>query len=867
MRTAREILKLTRRSIRSFFGRYIALLLIVLLSVGFFAGLKVTKPAMYAVCDDYLKSQKLYDFRLLSRTGFLSMDITALSKLDGIRTAEGALSTDAMVTSADTSGPGPASNDAAGADQAAADQRSSTADQISPSYALQIRSLQEETNLPCLTAGRMPEAPYECLADRRLFGEDMLGKKLKVDTGAADSSSSLLQKTEFRIVGLCDSPMFLSTERGTTTIGSGQLDGFLLVPEDAFIDAIFTEVDLTLEEDKPIYSDEYDQLVSTVKKEIKGLLKDRAMSAYVLTRDENPGYLSYQNDTAIVSGIADIFPLFFVMIGMLVCITTMARMVEEERTQIGTLKALGFSSASISARYLLYAGSAAFLGWALGFLLGTYFLPQIFWIAFSSIYGFAPLPYLLSPSLALITLVFAMAGILISTYAATKSMLSGVPAQLIRPGVGKAGRRILLERIRPFWRSLSFLRKITLRNMFRYKQRLFMMLIEIGCCAGLVLTGFGVRDSLTDVTDLQYDEIQVYQMEASVENRKLEKAEAQVSSLLQKAESGGSGKRLSDTGNSSAASAATLPCSLSRVTLRSGKGSMDLVRLYSFGDGADLSGFWNLRSREDSPLKRNETKRIASPGEGEAVICTKIAQKLSLSVGDEFTVLNASLDKIHVKVSGIFENYIDNVLIIGASTYEKGFGTWKPDTLLIRATGENDAEGGHEDADVSEESLAESIGKIDGVITVALLSASRRTADHALSCVHYIILMLVLFSGALEFIVIYNLTSINLAERSREIATVEVLGFYPRETDSYVLRENLVLSVIASLLGIPLGYLFHQAVMSRIVVSSMVYDIHIEPLSYVTAVAVTIFFAFIVNLIMRRSIRKIPMAESLKAVE
>lgn len=549
------------------------------------------------------------------------------------------------MTLADTAGTKPVPDGTIGADQAAADKHGSASNQLSASYVLQIRSLQEGVNLPSLTAGRMPEAPYECLADRRLFGEDAIGKKLKVDSDAADGSSGLLQKTEFKIVGLCDSPLFISTERGTTTIGSGQLDGFLLVPEDAFIDAIFTEVDLTLEDEKPIYSDEYDQLVRKVRKEIRALLKDRAMSAYILTRDENPGYLSYQNDTAIVSGIADIFPLFFVMIGMLVCITTMTRMVEEERPQIGTLKALGFSSVSISAKYLLYAGNAAFLGWALGFVLGTFFLPQIFWIAFSSIYGFAPLPYLFRPSLALITLVFAMAGILISTYAATRSMLSGVPAQLIRPGVGKAGRRILLEHIRPFWRRLSFLRKITLRNMFRYKQRLFMMLIGIGCCAGLVLTGFGVRDSLTDITSLQYDEIQTYQMEASVESRKLEMAEDKVSSLLQKAEYDGSGqqlldaesdrsgKHLSEAENSSAASGPLLPCSLSRVTLKAGKESMDLVRLYSFEDGADISGFWNLRSRENSFLKRYEIKRVTFPGEGEAVVCTKIAQKLSLSVG------------------------------------------------------------------------------------------------------------------------------------------------------------------------------------------------------------------------------------------
>lgn len=853
VKTFRSVFKLTRRSIRSYLGRYLALLLIVLLSVGFFAGLKVTKPAMQQTCGEYLKDQKLYDFRLLSQTGFLSMDVKALSHLDGIGAAEGGMSTDVLASlisegtedsteseSADGNLP------AASQDEASAAVRSTEANSASDGsgsgYTLRIHSLQTSVNLPRLTAGRMPEKSTECLADSRLFSKDDIGKELKVDPDLSDSAADLLNVNEFTITGLCDSPLYLSTDRGTSTVGAGKLDGFLYVPKRAFIGLVSTEVDLTFDETLPVYSQAYEDLVDQKEEEVKTLLEKQSIKAYVLTRRENSGYLSFENDTAIVSGIANIFPIFFILIGMLVAITTMTRMVEEDRIQTGTLKALGFSPQAVSARYLLYAGSAAFLGWVLGFFLGTLALPQVFWAAYSSVYGFASLPYLFCPSLALLTFVIAMVSILLSTYLSIRTTLMQSPAALIRPGVSKSGKRILLERLTPLWKRFSFLHKITLRNIFRYKQRLFMMLMGISCCAGLVLTGFGVRDSLTDITQLQYDTIQDYQLEVSIEKRKIKKTSTTVQKILSEQYESPDDM---------------VSCSLSRVTLDKSKDSMDSVQLYCYEDGDQFSKFWHLKNDDDL---------LSLPEKGQAVICKKIAQSLSLSVGDDLVIQPGGMDKIHVKVSGIFENYIDNVLIVNADTMKEEEPDWRPDTLLIKTRDKDSNENRHlsEDEDAS---LQKRIQNTDGVVSVSSLYSERKTADHALACVHYIIFILILFAGALEFVVIYNLTSINLEERSREIATVEVLGFYPRETDSYVLRENLVLSAAASLIGLPLGFLFHRLVMDQIIVKNMVFDIHIEPLSCLFAVLVTIFFSVCVNLFMRRYIRKIPMAESLKAVE
>ena len=508
MKTHRAIFKLTRRSIRTFFGRYLALFLILFLSTGFFAGLKITKPAMQRTCDDYLSRQKLYDIRILSSNFLLSSDVRAFSDIEGVATAEGGTGTDAMVevTSArhetDTGSPASAGTTA---------QR----------YALRIQSLQNTVDLPSLTAGRMPETASECLADRRLFSSSDIGKKLTVDTSKSDQAAGFLDTKTFTIVGLCDSPLWLSTSRGSTTIGTGQLDGFLFVPKRAFLSIAFTEIDLTLDSETLHRGEVYESLVETVKDRVTSLAEIRSLHTYVLTREDHSGLISFNNDISIVSGIADLFPLFFALIAMLVCVTTMTRMVEEERTQIGTLKALGFSTAEISAKYLLYAGSAALLGWAVGYFAGTLFIPKVFWLAFSSVYGFSRIQYTFSLPLAVMTGAVSITGILLCTWLSVRSELSIRPAELIRPGVSKSGKRIWLEHITPLWKRLSFLHKITLRNMLRYKQRLFMMLIGIGCCAALVLTGFGVKDSLIGITDLQYKTIQHYQIEAGVQPSKI----------------------------------------------------------------------------------------------------------------------------------------------------------------------------------------------------------------------------------------------------------------------------------------------------------------------------------------------------------
>ena len=815
----RNVIKMTIRSIKTFFGRYMAILLIVGLSAGFFAGLKITKAAMVNTLDIYMDEQNFYDYRLISTLGFTDDDVQELAGLDGVSVVDGMYSQDYMISAE------------------------------SGDKAFRLIGLPDHINRPSVVKGRLPEESNECVVDDELFKESDIGSVIKIADENEEASLGMIKYKEYTIVGLVDSPLYIGIERDTTSIGSGSLAGFVYILPQCFDSDVYTEVNIKLDIDEAIYSEKYDDVIEKHKDNITDLcetlannryediLKEYGITAelgeqmgilepdtYVLTREENPGYVSFRNDTGIVSGIANIFPVFFILIAMLVCITTMTRMVDEERTQIGVLKAIGFSDRKIIAKYMMYAGSGTIIGWVIGFFLCTWGLPQIFWYAYNSIYDFAKLPYLFSPVLATTTLVVSLLGILGSTFFACRKELSSLPAKLIRPRAAKNGKRILLERIGILWKHLSFLQKITLRNMFRYKARFIMMLVGIGCSSGLLVTAFGVYDSMMHISDKQFTQIQKYHLSVTFDEEK--KTEFQESIIgIEGVES-------------------YVLCQSQYVDLL-GKEKVSSVNMMSFTDTTELDKYWDFFDDE---------KDIAYPKKGEVLLNMKSAEKMELKVGDRIEIRDADLNTLEVTVSGIFDNYVYDYIIMSEETVREWYGESSDNTALVLVDG-------------SEEAIAEQINAIESVMSVNQMSKTEELVSEALWCLNYIILMVVGFSAALTFIVIFNLTNINLAERSREIATVQVLGFYPRETESYALKENLVLSVIAGVIGMPLGTVFHYIVMSMIKIDLVAFDVHITTFSYVAAFVLNAVFAMLVNLIMRRQIAKIHMAESLKAVE
>ncbi|MDD6268454.1 MAG: FtsX-like permease family protein [Oscillospiraceae bacterium] len=815
----KTVLKMTARTIRSFKGRYMAILLIVALSSGFFAGLKITTDAMLNTGSEYFEEQNFYDFRIFSTLGFTENDVKKFGEIKGVKTAEGTYSLDALMARKNNNQP------------------------------FKLYAISDKINIPSLSAGKMPEADNECLADEDKFTEEDIGKTISLSEENDDRVTGSLERKEFIITGLVSSPLHIGLDRGTTDIGNGSVYSFLYLPEENFKGDVYTEIDLLLSDSAEIYSSEYDELIDKHEENVTALceqlaeehyediLKENNLTeelakkngikppkTYVLTRNENTGYVSFKNDTGIIGGVANIFPVFFIMISVLVCVTTMTRMVDEERTQIGVLKAMGYGSTAIIAKYLLYAGSAALIGWTFGFFSCTWALPQIFWFAYSTIYGFAPMSYLFSPGLAVITLAISLLFILGSTFISCRNELTCVPASLIRPRAAKSGKRVALEHITPVWRRLSFLQKITIRNMFRYKQRLFMMLIGIGCCAGLVVTAFGVRDSMIDIGELQYTKIQNYDIEASFD--------------------AGTESEICKTLDEMTGIEKYITISLRHADV-SAESSVNSVNLISIKNDCDISDFWDFHNRKEA---------LSLPEKGEVLISPKIAERLSLSAGDVFEIRNSDMVSGTVKVSEIFDNYIYDYVVMSEETYTEIFEEYRSNTALIKSDG----------------SISKLAGKLTGTdrfSSIADLDNRRRNISDALSCLNYIIWMIIFFSGALAFTVVFNLTNINIAERSREIATVQVLGFYPKETETYVLKENLVLSVIASIIGLPLGKLFHITVMSMVKIDMITFNNYISPLSYLMAFVCTVLFAVIVNKFMKRRIDKINMTESLKAVE
>ncbi|MDD7048908.1 MAG: ABC transporter permease [Lachnospiraceae bacterium] len=859
--------KLARRSILTQKKRYFAILLIVLLSVGFLSGLKVTKEQMWDAAGRYLAAANMYDYRIYSTLGFSEDDIKELGKVSGIYDAEGEKTADVIFDFAGT-----------GKDY-------------------QVLSLPERINIPSLYAGRLPEKDTECLADHRAFSESDIGKTITVSADNDADTRDLLANEEYTIVGLVNSPLFLSSDRGSASGGTGERGGYLYLPADNFTSDYYTGADLVLNPDSAekapdgIFGEEYEDLLEKyqekVEKEAKALsqsryesilsrIKEAAAAAaqgassqasvsglavseeaagkesaasaeemaasedvgsaveepkvYVLTRDENAGYRSFESDTSIVHSIANIFPLFFIVIALLVCVTTMLRMVEEERGQIGTLKALGYSETAIMGKYLRYALSAAILGWAGGFFVGTYFLPRGFWAAYSTLYDFIGLRYIFDEKLAVVTLLVTALSIGLGTLAACARVLRETPASLIRPKSAKPGRRILLEYCTPVWKRLSFLRKATLRNMLRYKIRMLMMLVGIGCSGALVVTAFGVRDSMAHIGSQQYDGVQIYQLECTIDTDQMSLADIVKAVREEKGVT------------------KVLPSFSKVLDVSSKEAAMSSVSLYAFENDADLSDFWNLSDASDG-------EKLSLPEDGSVLVSRRLSEKFGLSEGTKFRISEGDQT---IQAGPAFVNYIGNFILTSQKTAEALFGEASPNTLLV-CTKNLSAE--------QEGSLAEKLGKLDGVSGITRLSESRIKVDRSVACLNYIIWLIIAFAGALSFIVIFNLTNINLEERSREIATVEVLGFTPGEVRFYVLRENLVLSFFAGLLGIPLGILCTHAVMKRILLDTMTFHIVVRPLSCVLSLLITVLFAAIVNVLMRRQIRRIHMAESLKAVE
>lgn len=558
---------------------------------------------------------------------------------------------------------------------------------------------------------------------------------------------------------------------------------------------------------------------------------------YTQLREDNLGYDSFDSNSNIVNSISKVFPLFFFLIAALVCSTTMARMIEEERTQIGAFRAIGYTRASIMWKYIIYSGLAAVIGCVAGFLLGSKFFPYAIWMAYNMIFDFAPLEFYFSVELAIASLIVSLLCSVGTTWLACRSQLKSMPAEILRPKAPKAGKRIFLERIRPIWSRLRFLHKVTARNIFRFKKRIAMMVLGIAGCTALCFAGFGIFDSIAGLADYQYKEIEKYDMTAQFSE---ELDDEELGAFLDEyGQDVSVVAPLQQIAISAKSSEKVRSCSL-MVTDK----PEVLQKVMNFAEGST-----------DGP-------KLDYPEKGKALINNKLAELMDVEVGDSLLIEYDDTRSIELEVGGIYRNYVNNYVYVDVATYEELMNKiYKPVMAYIKI----------KDADKMEieelHAVAEKINSYENMLGMQLNLDIRVIIDNMMVSLNYIVWLVVACAALLAFIVLFNLGNINITERVREIATIEVLGFYPREIGSYVFRENIVLVVFGIIIGLPAGHFLHKFIMTQIIVEAISFNETVKVHSYIYATLMVILFTVITDLILRRKLRKINMAESLKSIE
>ncbi len=560
----------------------------------------------------------------------------------------------------------------------------------------------------------------------------------------------------------------------------------------------------------------------------------------VMSRDQNYGVNSFNSDANRVDSIAAVFPFIFFLVAALVALTTMTRMVEEERVLIGTYKALGYGRARISSKFLLYAAVASTAGSVVGIGVLSQVLPAVISKAYAIIYFVPPGPLPIDLGLAGLAAGLGVGVTLVATGAAVFATLRERPATLMLPRAPKAGKRIMLERITPVWRRLSFSWKVTFRNLFRYKRRFIMTVIGIAGCTALLLTGLGLQDAINDIIDKQYGEIVHYNTVVTTEDDISSESESELKAIMDDRSNVLSYVRAHDE---------------SMVASGSDVANIHTSIVVPQGDEA-LGDLLTLRTRVG-----HEELTLGADG---VILAEKLANQLGVGVGDELHLAeqdemgNATSTTYDLRVTGIMENYIYNYVFIGPDRYEQLTGQ-RPTFSTYYAAASSDA-------DVRTK-FNESVRSIDGVKTVAYNDEVIDAYKSMLKSVGLIVVVLVVAAAALAFIVLYNLTNINITERQREIATLKVLGFTPREVSAYIYRETMLLSVIGCLIGLVLGVFMESFVVVTAEVDQVMFGRTIHPVSFVLAFLLTMLFTLLVMLAMRKKLARVDMVESLKSNE
>ncbi|ADL53791.1 ABC transporter permease [Clostridium cellulovorans] len=818
------------RDVKKTISRFISIVIIIAIGVSFYGGIRATSPDMKRSADLYLKDSNFMDFKIIGTMGITDDDIDAVSNLKSISSVEGAYSLDAVVEQGETG------------------------------LVVNINSLPKEDGINTITIveGSKPKNDNEIVVEERFLKENSLsiGDTIKLNSGNKTDIKDKLRNNEFKIVASAQSPLYLSINRQLSSVGNGTVKGFVYILPEVFKSSVYTEMYIKAdyeEADTSFYknndykhviddlnqeieilgeeqsSNRYDEIIKASYGQTQGLLKPQW---YIFDRDDNVGYKGYSEDSTRIDTIGKVFPLIFFLVAALVSLTTITRMVQENRTEIGTFKALGYPKVAIVSHYLLYGLFASVLGSLIGISFGFKTYPPIIMSAYGEMYA---IPIKLTPvilSLSIEASLLAIAFTTISAIAATIEELREVPASLIRPKPPKVGKKIFLERINFIWRRLKFTRKVTARNIFRYKQRLLMTVIGIAACTGLMLTGFGVKSSIDVSLRRQFDKIYKYDMQTLLNTKLNDEEKTKLND-----------KVLRDNNIES-----TLFTYTTNGTVSDDSSSGEDAYIMVLDNDENVGEYINL-------IMDDETVTLEDEG---VILTKKLSKLLGKKVGDtvEITINDK---KAEAKVSAVTEQYMQHFVYMSPKYYEE-------------ITGENLAYNSfyallNSNSSADEEKTSNLLSDVDEINSTSFNTNLQEEYSKNMNSLTTVVIVLIISAGLLAFVVIYNLTNINISERKRELATIKVLGFYNNELASYIYKENIILTIIGIVAGIFMGIAMNNFVLASAETTTMLMARVIKTQYFFFSALLTLVFSLIVNLAMYNKFKKIDMVESLKSAE
>ena len=887
------------RNIKGSLGRFFAIMAIVAIGVAFFAGVTASSGDMKHSSDSYYDEYNMNDIRILSSIGFTSQDIEAVSKVYGVKAVYKTNTQDVLVdydgreNVAHISGVpvGKASDD--------------------DSYINQLR----------IKEGRLPQNDKECVVKYEDTRKSMqVGDVISFKSGTEDDINDTFKDTEYTVVGIVYTPCYVSYDLGSSGIGNGHINYCIYVGDDEFKNNYYTECYAVIDgaKDMDTYSDEYKKLIDKYADDIKAISKERldirkqtvideytrakadkkeelletikknvedsiteqyqayypgmdvssmiapyvntayekavaqfdfdAVNAeydkkmnetladsdswewYVLTRESSYSFRDYESSANRMKAIATVFPLFFIIVAGLVCLTTMTRMVEEERGLIGTYKALGYGKATIALKYVIYAFLASLTGAVIGCAAGLRLFPYIIYESWNIIYQMPAIKYASHTILSVVAVASLILVTLIATLYSCYNELSEVPSALMRPKAPKNGKKILLEHTF-IWKHLSFTKKVTMRNIFLYKKRFFMTVIGIAGCGALITAGFGIKDSVQSIIDNQYGQIiLVFNKNADSDARnnlsdKISSDEYYKSSLMDYAYT----------------AEVKIPGSADDYS----------TEITVVNDTSAYMDYVTFRTRR--------SKKTIELDDSGVIISEKLAKDLNVKEGDNVLIHDEDNKQATVKVSGVMEMYINNYIFMTSEYYSQVFG-YTPDNNRI--LGILTSDGDDIQSVIGDRYLTD-----NNVKSLTFVKANITRFENMIQSLDLVTWVLIISAGMLAFVVLYNLTNVNISERIREIATIKVLGFYDREVGEYVYRENIILTLIGGVFGLLLGMALHAYIMTTIELDGVMFGTKINISSFLISYGITILFSLLINIFMYPSLKKIPMVESLKSVE